>query len=650
VEKFLLDIAIILFVAVFILFLCSKIKIPTIIGLFITGVLAGPHCLGLINNPEEINMLADIGAILLLFIIGLEFSLDNLSKFKKIFFIGGISQIFVTLVVMFITMRLLGNSNNVSIFFGLIVGLSSTAIAFKILQEKALATSPIGNISTAILIFQDIMIVPIMFLIPLLAGNIEFELKEIIFIILKAVTVIALIFILSRLLIPKLLYHIAKVRSKDLFLLTIICICLVIAGLTAYVGLSLAIGAFIAGLIISESEYGNFAISNIMPFKDLFASFLFISIGMILNINIFLDHIVNIIIITLIIIIIKAFSAFIVIYFLKYPLRVAVIVAFLLSQVGEFSFVLSKMGLDANIINSNIYQYFISASILTMTITPLLFNMSFKLAAFLQAKIKNIPLDEDKVASQLKDHIIVIGLGLTGKFIVMSAKKLKIPYAIIEMNPETVKKELKKGEPIYYGDATNIDMLSHVNIRDAKLVVVAISDIIATRNATKVIKALHPSVYLIVRTPFVSEVSILKEYGANEVIPAEFETSIEILARVLVRFLVPVDEINKIIESLRSNNYKMLRELDSFQLTFNDLNVNLPEIDIVSYKLTDKWPYINKSIGEINFRNVFSLTLIAIIRGEKTIVNPTADEILYGNDIIIIIGPKDKIKNFIKNF
>ena len=493
------------------------------------------------------------------------------------------------------------------------------------------------------------MIVPIMFLIPLLAGNVKFAPKEIIFVILKAVTVIALIFILSRLLIPKLLYHIAKVRSKDLFLLTIICICLVIAGVTAQTGLSLAFGAFIAGLIISESEYGNFAISNIMPFKDLFASFLFISIGMILNINIFLDHIVNIIIITLIIIIIKAFSAFIVIFFLKYPLRVAIIVAFSLSQVGEFSFVLSKMGLDANLININIYQYFISASILTMAITPLLFNMSFKLADFLQTKIKNISHDEDRISSQLKDHIIVIGLGLTGKFIVMSAKKLNIPYAIIEMNPETVKKESKKGEPIYYGDATNIDILYHVNIKEAKLVVVAISDIIATRNVTKTIKTLHPSVYLIVRTPFVSEVSILKAYGANEIIPAEFETSIEILARVLSRFLVPVDEINRIIESLRSDNYKMLRELDSYQLTFNDLNINLPEIDIISYKLTEEWPFINKSIGEIDFRNIFSLTIIAIIRGEKTIINPNANERLYENDTIVIIGPKDKIRTFIKN-
>jgi CPA2 family monovalent cation:H+ antiporter-2 len=648
-ESFLLNIAVLLFVAVFVLLICAKVKVPTIIGLFITGVLAGPHCLKLISNPEEINMLADIGAILLLFIIGLEFSLDNVAKFKKIFFIGGFSQILVTLGVMFITMKLLGNPNNVSIFFGLIVSLSSTAIVFKILQEKALATSPIGNISTAILIFQDIMIVPIMFLIPLLSGNVAFAPKEIVLVILKVGIVIALIFFLSRLLVPRLLYQIAKSRSRDLFLLTIICICLVIAALTAKSGLSLAFGAFIAGLIISESEYGNYAISNIMPFKDLFSSFLFISIGMILNINIFVVHLTNIMIVTVIIIIIKAISTFIVIYFLKYPLRIGIIVAFAISQVGEFSFVLSKMGLDSHLIDENIYQYFISAAILTMALTPILFDLSFRFAEFLQSKVKNIHSIIPESVSTFKEHIIVIGYGLTGKFIVISAKNLKLPYAIIEMNPETVKKELKKGEPIFYGDATNIDTLNNVNIREAKLVIVAISDILATRNVTKTIRTMNKTVYLIVRTPFVSETSILKEYGANEIIPAEFETSIEILVRALTRFLIPANEINKIVETLRSNNYKMLRELDGTQLTFNELNINLPEIDIVSYKLTESWPHLNKTIGEINFRKLFSLTIIAIMRHEKQIINPSADEFLYKDDIIIVMGPKDKIKNFIKD-
>lgn len=648
-EKFLLDIAILLLITVFVLLICVKIKVPTIIGLFIAGVLSGPYCLKLINNPDEINMLADIGAILLLFIIGLEFSLDNVSKFKKIFFIGGISQILVTLLVMFTTMKLLGNPNKVSIFFGLIVSLSSTAIVFKILQEKALATSPIGNISTAILIFQDIMIVPIMFLIPILSGNIQFVPKEIFLVVLKAGVVITLIFLLSRLLVPRLLHQIAKSRSRDLFLLTIICICLVIAGLTAHSGLSLAFGAFIAGLIISESQYGNFAISNIMPFKDLFSSFLFISIGMILNINIFVSHIVNILIVTFIIIMIKAISTFIVIYFLKYPLRIAIIVAMAISQVGEFSFVLSKMGLDAHIIGEHIYQYFISASILTMALTPILFDLSFKFANFLQSKIKITHKSILEPISQLKEHMIIIGYGLTGRFLVISAKNLKIPYAIIEMNPDTVKREMKKGEPIFYGDATNVDTLNNVAIGDAKLVVVAISDILATRNATKTIRALNNSVYLIVRTPFVSEVPILKDCGANEIIPAEFETSIEILVRALTRFLIPANEINKIVENLRSDNYKMLRQLDSNQLSFNELNINLPDIDIVSYKLSDKWPYLNKTIGEINFRNLFSLTIIAIMRGEKQIINPGANEFLYEEDVIILMGPKDKVQNFIKN-
>ncbi|MDY6820635.1 MAG: cation:proton antiporter [Deferribacterota bacterium] len=652
-EAFLSNIALLLFLSVFVLLVCARIRVPSIIGLFIVGVISGPYGLGLINDPDEINMLADIGAILLLFIIGLEFSIENILKFKKIFFIGGICQLLSTFIVMFILMKIMGNPNNVSAFFAMIVGLSSTAIVFKLLQEKSLVTSPLGNISTVILIFQDIMIVPMMFMIPLLSGGSSFKFDEIMFVLLKASLVIALIFILSRKFLPKLLFHIAMVRSRELFLLAIVCICLVIAILTSKVGLSLAFGAFIAGLLISESEYSGFAINNIMPFKDLFASFLFMSIGMMLNTSIFFIHFEKILLISLLIIFIKCVATFLVVYMLKYPIRIAIIVAIAISQVGEFSFILSRMGLDTGLMDIDNFQYFISASILTMASTPILFNMSFKFADLIYQKVHTFTdksLIQVEKSEGLKNHIVVIGYGLTGRFIVDSAKLLKFPYVIIEMNPKTVREQLKKGENIIYGDATGVDTLNNANVKDAKVVVLAISDILATRDATKIIKTISNKAYLIVRTPYVSEVQILKESGADEVIPAEFETSLEILTRVLLKFLVPKNVADKIIEKLRADNYKMLRDASFSSLNFDDINVSLPELDIISYKIDNNWPFKNMTIKDIDFRNRFSITILAILRDNDIIINPSAYEKICLGDTIIIIGNKSCVRGFVDSF
>jgi CPA2 family monovalent cation:H+ antiporter-2 len=652
-ERILFDISILLVVSILILFLCSRFKIPTIIGFFGAGVFSGPYGLALINDITEVNILSDVGIVLLLFTIGLEFSLDNISKFKKIFFAGGFSQIFVTFTVLFCTMKVLGNPAKVSIFFGLIVALSSTAIVFKLLQEKSLVGSPIGNIATAILIFQDIMVVPIMFIIPILSGGEAVSFSGVLLVFFKATATIAIIIILAKMIVPKFLYQVAKIRSRELFLLTIIGICLIIATATAKAGLSLPLGAFLAGVVISESEYSNFAVSNIMPFKDLFSSFFFISIGMLLNVDLFFHHIVNILIISLIIVFIKIISTFLVIYALKYTLRVAMAVSFGISQVGEFSFILAKLGFDGGIVSESIYQYFIASSILTMAATPFLFNVADKISSYFQSKFKALNIHKDMMTKEvegIRNHIVVIGYGLSGKFIVNSAKVMRVPYIIIEMNPETVRRELKRGLPIIYGDASSIETLEAAKIKDARVVVIAISDIVAVRNATKTIRQINKFIYIIARTPYVSEVSFLKEAGANEVIPAEFETSIEMVVRVLSKFLIPRNDIEKYIEQLRGDSYKMLRNLAGSKVGINGLTIKLPNIDIISVRIPENWYFINKSIGEVNFRNRFGLTILAILRGENTILNPGANEILFRNDILVLIGPKEKVSKVLHQF
>ena len=649
VENLLINIAIIFTVSIVVLFICLQIRVSSILGLLITGIIVGPHGLGLIHNIVEVDIFAEIGVVLLLFTIGLEFSLKDVLNVKKLFIIGGFLQVFLTVVISATIIRTFGIATNTAIFFGFLISLSSTAIVLKQLQEKSLVESPFGNAVIAILIFQDIIIVPMMLITPILAGKEGNLLFFMSYLILKGILIILAVVFLARVLVPFVLHQIAKTRSRELFLFSIVSIFLVTALSTSYMGLSLSLGAFLAGIVISESEYSHYAISNIIPFKNLFAGFFFVSIGILLNTELFLDNFFTIFTISIFIIFLKFGLTFAIVVFLKYPLRLALLTGFTLSQIGEFSFILSKIGLDAGLINNNFYQIFLSASILTMAASPFIFNFSLPFSEFVQnrfnikRKILDIDAPFDRKFGDLKDHIIIVGFGLTGRFLARSLKASDIKYVILEMNPETVKTEAKKGEPILFGDATNISILKLTNISDSRVAVIAISDLVATRSIVKTMRDINASVYIIARTPYVSETKLLLEYGADEVIPEDYETSIEILARTLFKYLIPKNDIEKFISEIRSNTYGMLRNLAGASFPLSDLKLNIPDLNIVSIRIGNCCDIYGKSIGEINFRNRFGITILAVNSGGKIITNPSASYAIKKEDIIIIAGTEDKI-------
>jgi len=648
------DILIVFGLSILVIFLCHRLRIPAILGFFLTGVLVGPHGLYLIKAIHEVEILAEIGVILLLFTIGIEFSLKQFFQIKKTILLGGSVQVLLTLLSGLSIAYLFGQPFEKAFFIGCLLSLSSTAIVLKLLQERAEVDSPHGRTALGILIYQDIIVVFMMLLVPVLAGITEHLSSSILitmtgWIFLKGVGIVLLVILSTKWLVPKILYLIAGTRSRELFLLSIVVVCLSFAWITYRMGLSLALGAFLAGLIISESEYGHHTLGHIVPFRDIFTSFFFISIGMLLNAGFLSQHIGFITLVALGLLVLKMMIAGFATVLLGFPIRTAIMVGLALSQIGEFSFILFKTGIKYDLLTGNIYQVFLGVSVLTMAMTPFIISLSPRLAdLFLKlpmpVKLKSglHPMQEKKREFK-KDHLIIIGFGINGRNLARSARLGNIPYVIIEMNPETVVDEKEKGEPIYYGDATHEAVLEHAGIKDARIVMIAISDPAATRRIVELVKRLNPLIYTIVRTRYLQDMKSLLGLGADEVIPEDFETSMEIFARVLKKYLVPRDEIEKYIAEMRSEGYEMLRSLSKEPASLSDLKIHLSNDEIVTFRVDEKSTLIGKTLSQLDLRKEYGVTLLAIKRDLQTISNPAGDTKLYANDLLVLLGATDRI-------
>jgi monovalent cation:H+ antiporter-2, CPA2 family len=645
------DVVIILGLSAIVLFVCHRLRVPVIVGYLFTGLLAGPHVLGVIKDQQAVQVLAEVGVVLLLFTIGLEFSLRSLLNFKKVSFLGGTLQVVLTLLAGFIVARGFGWSLSKSIFIGFLACLSSTAIVMKILQDRAEVETPHGNTSLGILIFQDIAVVPMMLAIPLLAGTERSGGPSLLLLLAGEVAIIPFLIVCAKWVVPWIFFRVSQTKSRELFLLTVVVMCLAVAWLTHSLGLSLALGAFLAGLTISESEYSQQALGNILPFQDVFASFFFVSVGMLLDLSFFVQRPGLLVMMATGLIAIKAVLAGLAVLLVGLPLRTVILVGLSLGQIGEFSFVLSETGGQYGLLDSNSYQIFLAVSILTMMATPFIMTgaprtAQWALKLHLPARLKRgaYPVARTKRVT-LKDHVVIVGYGINGRNLARAAKASSIPYVVLDINPMTVRQERKKGEPIYYGDATQEAVLHHVNLRHAKAVAVVINDPPAARRITELSRRLNPRVYIIVRTRFVREMEPLRGLGADEVIPEEFETSVEIFSRVLGKYLLPKDEIEKFISEVRLDGYGMFRSLAREATTCSDLRVCLPDAEISSFRIAEGSSLTGKTIEQIGLRKRYGVVLLALRRDTQILSAPGADTTFQTGDILFVVGPSEKLRD-----
>lgn len=621
---FLADITVIFLTAAIALAICSKLNVPEILGYLITGVLLGPHGLGIIHAVHEIEMMAEMGVVMLLFAVGLEFSLSSLVSLKIPALVGGSLQMLLTVAAGGAAVYFISDGNlPLAVAAGMIVSLSSTAIVLKVLGGRGETDSPHGRISTAILVFQDIAVIPMMLMIPVMAGAENSGAGGMWSTALKAVLIVAAVFVGARTVVPKLLYHVAASRNRELFMLVVILAGLGTASLTYKAGLSLALGAFLAGIMVSESGYGQQALSSVVPFKDIFTGFFFVSIGMLIDFNIYAQYPVAIPVTAIVILFGKTLITSASVMALRYPVRTAIMTGLALGQVGEFSFIMAQTGVSAGILSEEFYKFAVAVIVLTMAAAPYM----IKYAPFLAELTAKIPMPIKwrdgaqavftSVEKEFKDHIIIVGYGFAGRQIAANARKTGVDFIAIEMNPSTVKNETKKGTDIIYGDASNVEVLHHAHLETARTIAVTVPDPVAVRKIVESARREHPYIHIIARTRYALELSPLKKLGADTVIAEEVESAQTMVTEVMGGF----DAAGKETGS----------------------NVNLPGAATRWMTVPVGSKSSGKSLRGLDLRYRYGVTVIAVRRGGKTMPNPMCDFTIMDLDELLVIGTEKDI-------
>ncbi len=641
-------------VSIAVVFLFHQFRLPSIAGFLVAGALIGPHGLNLISDIATVQVLAEIGIVLLLFTIGIEFSLVQLASLRQMLQVAAPIQVGGVIAIAWLIGTLAGLPTAQAIFWGFLLSLSSTAIVLKALAATGDSDSPHGRATVGILIFQDIAVVPMILLTPILANPSGGSFTPVLFSLGKSMVVVACIVAAAWYAVPKVLEHIVRSRSRELFLLTIIVMCLGIAWLTSLGGLSLALGAFIAGLVISESEYSHQATAEVLPFRDSFNSLFFVSIGILMDWRILLEYPVVVTSLLVIVLLVKFLSGAAAVLAISMPPRSAIMTGIALAQVGEFSFILAQVGLENKLLSGPPYQIFLAVSICSMIITPLLMQLSPHLARRIEAvqrlhhwfpgKTTAHVLEVEGRHLRIKDHVIIVGYGLNGRNLARVLSETEVPYIALDLDGDTVRREAQHGLPLYYGDATNPNVLRHVKIEDARVLVVAISDPFMTRRTVQVARGLNPKIHIVVRTRYLRELEELHQLGVDDVVPEEFETSIEIFALVLRTYNMPPDFVMRKAEQVRREGYALLRRSELPEMAHHLRGGTLADVEVETCRIEEHSPADGKTIGQLALRHRAGVSIIALTRDGVTESNPAEKTVLTVGDVLVLLGTHEQIR------
>lgn len=637
------ELVIVLTATIAIVFVFQKLRLPNIVGFLLAGVIIGPHGFQLIQSVGQVENLAEIGVVLLLFTIGLEFSLETILSVQRRVVWAGLLQVVLTTLVVLAVARLLGASVEVGLFYGFLVSLSSTAIVLRIYHDRGEINSLQGRLASGLLLFQDLCVVPMMLLLPVLAGSGQDSIFLIVWVLAKSLITLVVIVWTARKLLPRLLHQVALLRNREIFVLFVVLVCFGTAWLTSESGLSLALGALVAGLVISESELSHQIVADILPLRDCFSGIFFISVGMLLNLGILSQDFRIALLELLLMIGIKSLVLFAVFWWLYRSVRLGVVLGLGLAQIGEFSFVLAKAGINFQLLSAADGQIFLAASILSMMATPFLIHWSHAWAFGFEGLFKDIGFNRSTSGGanetpSATGHVIVVGYGLNGQNLARVLKEVGIPYRVLEMDPDLVRSAKAGGEPISFGDGTRPELLQQVGIEKARVLVVAISDPAATARLVSQARRLRTDLYIIVRTRYVAEIDHLYRLGANQVIPEEFETSVEIFARVLQEYHIPRNVISLQVDLIRKEHYGTLRGIQLQGKQLDALSQFLVGTTSDIFSIIEKSPAVGKSLGEINLPSRSGVSVIAVVREGKSYPNVDNDFKLAVGDMLVLLG------------
>ncbi|HEY1266540.1 MAG TPA: cation:proton antiporter [Candidatus Binatia bacterium] len=640
---FLKELLIVLAVTLSILFLFQRIGLPAIVGFLLAGVVIGPHGLELVSDVPAVATIANIGVIILLFTIGLDMSLAELAAVRGYAAWAGLLQVFLTLAVVAAIASAFDLPLAVAVFYGFLVVNSSTAVVLRILADRRETDSLHGRIATGMLVMQDLALVPMALLIPALGSSASISAAVLLGTLAKAVFAVAAIVVAARYALPWLLHQVALLRSRELFTLFILFVSFATAFLAYEFGISLALGAFIAGLLLSESEYSHQMVADLLPLRDCFSGIFFLSVGMLLDVAFVRADVAGQLGILALLVAVKAGIVVLIFGALYGSLRLGLVVGLSLAQIGEFSFVLEQAGWQHGLLTEAGHQTFLTASILSLMATPFLMQWSHRVA-FAAEKTGGAPRKPERTGGAGDSgHVIIVGYGLNGQNLTRVLKEVGIRYRILDMDPAVTRAAAKAGEPIVFGDGTRPEILDKVDIAGARVLVVAVSDPVATARIVAEARREKPELSIIVRTRYVAEIERLYRMGANEVIPEEFETSIEIFSRVLQEYHLPRNIISLQVDLIRREQYGALRGLRLEGKALDELGRYLAGTTADTMLVTDGSPAAGRSLAEIELRERSGITVIAVVRDGLSTHNPPADFRLAAGDVLVLLGSHQQL-------
>ncbi len=633
-------------VAVFTVWLFKRVNLPPILAYLACGIIAGPELLAIIDNPEEIHFIAELGIVFLLFSLGLEFSLPKVLAMRHLVFGIGLAQMVVTTLVFMGIAIFLGFDAKASLVIGGMVALSSTAIVIKQMSERGTLNTTRAQMVVSTLLFQDLAVVPLLILIPLLASDSEQSLSiAIVMALLKGVLVVVILLSAGKWVLPKIFNEVARTRTDELFVLTTILVTLMAAGLTYGFGLSMALGAFLAGMMLSESQYRHQLEADIRPFRDILMGLFFITIGMRFEFHVVSDQFHWVLMGLVLIIVLKIVIIRCCAYVFRSDPTDSWAAGIKLCQMGEFSFVIAALAVNNQILSAEQGSLLLAIGVLSMAITPWLVDNSLGLAKKVvkQPIPDHEPMEAIVPQEGLTDHVLILGFGRVGQSVSRLLRFEAIPYVVVDADPVRVQESRSAGQPVFYGDVTQKDILRAAGIDNAKLVLLTFDEHEKALNVIKTIKELNPELPVVVRTRKDYHLEELLSIGATQVVPEILEGSLMLVTQVLHLSGVPMSRILKRVRKERKAHYQHMHGFFPGETTEITHGTKDKLEFMHAVILTPDAYSVGKTLDELNVQGM-RITIHGLRRNNKEIANPDKRDILQANDVIVISGKPRRVE------
>ena len=651
VDKTFVSIIMIMLIAAFLVWQFKRINLPPILAYLFAGVLAGPQLLSLFPDSHQITVAGEIGIVFLLFTLGLEFSLAKLIAMRRLVFGVGAGQMILTTAVFAAIIMMLGQNLSTAIIIGAILALSSTAIVIKTIDEQGRLNTKRSQLAVSVLLFQDIAVVPLLIAIPILASADEQSIVSIVGLaLLKGIVVVTLLLSAGKWVLPRVFNEIAKTRTDELFVLCTLVIALLAAGATYAFGLSMALGAFLAGMMLSESQYRHQLEADIRPFRDILMGLFFVTVGMQLDIYLLFSQVHWVLIGLFIILFIKVIMFRFAALIFKAEPQDAWAAGLKISQVGEFAFVLSALALENQLIDDVTSSLIICVGVLSMAITPWLINKSGDIAVFLSKPIEPPVVDDSMLNNDtMKAHseVLIIGYGRVGQSIAKILKLEGLGFHVIDIDPGRVQESRAAGEPVYYGDAEQKSILKSAKLDQVKLVIITFDHHIKSLKVIQSLKSLQPEVSVIVRTQKDYKMDDLYQAGALQVVPEVQEGSLMLISQVLHYAGVPMSRILKRIRSERKKGYVHMHGFfpgETTEITYD----NKDKLEFMhAVAIPEDAFAVNKSLEQLDIVRR-KVTVTALRRNDQEIEEPPLDTVIQIDDVLVLNGKPRRIERIEK--